>query len=289
MQGATAASGGDDGRTPAGVACCHTEAGTQAQQEHYRTCCLALHEVMGADANRPWVPPPAAHGATSGGPGTERQPPNTRQGTAHFQVLEPCLLCAMANIAGKFNISQLQQRTEEPTATFDQLCAWWGELGEPLAKKARDDVSPGSEYDLCVADVRPENALHEVKVYLTSHEAVMDPDTEHWTHIEYYFAVHVFGIRKYRFSGRYSKLLSVHNQMQSAGCLDSVSRPPLASSGVSAQQPAAGGGIATAQEAMVDRPCGFPRKAGLMEALSLSLSTKAQVQEAMVTTAHKRG
>ena len=96
------------------------------------------------------------------------------------------------------------------TVTFEEFERWWCGLTQEVAEQADAADQPrGSEYQ-----VRPFRVLpislpllvatgmqlhekehtqrahwHEVKVCLSSHEAVMDPDTQQWSHIEYYFVV----------------------------------------------------------------------------------------------------
>jgi hypothetical protein len=117
---------------------------------------------------------------------------------------------------------------------------------------------------------------HETTVYLTSLEAVDDEITGKRSHIDYYFEVRVrcscaaavaichnqadcssvsaqvFGVSRYRFHGRFSRLLDVHTQMQKAGCLNEE----------------------------IPHGLQFPRKSGLFEAASMVHTTSEEkVQE----------
>ena len=114
---------------------------------------------------------------------------------------------------------------DSEAVTLKEFSDWWKEIGSEVQRQssAGGELEPQHSDELEIDDddvIDGRAHEHETMVYLTSLEAVEDEHSGKRSHIEYYFEVRVFGVSRYRFHGRFSRLLDVHTQMKRAGCLD---------------------------------------------------------------------
>ena len=95
------------------------------------------------------------------------------------------------------------------TVCYLEFENWWATLGWEAVKVDEPDAAEPDDADR-------EDHKHEVTVVLSG----ITRDQPQGTTVLYAFDVKVFGVTVYKFFDRYSRLRAVHQNMNSAGCLD---------------------------------------------------------------------